>query len=227
MALKSYLTKSNSRIQNMLSLLKKKDLTLLCDKLKDETNVDHDVIYYKKSNTEEELLFVFGFDFFVKELEDQEFKRSINQNFLDFIILKAYLKAVSQLGTQNRVRISDILNNIQDKEKDSLELHAFIEKILTQSYYLGWKIEKDNNAIENDYFIEIPNNFLVKVKQRFNLDIIEHIHEDENTFLFLNGKGKLILVFKNLDIFSKTDIKSIVNPLISKIFEIKEIKTIK
>lgn len=223
MALKKYLNKSVERLKLLDEIFSNKQLTIVCDKLKNETKVNHDVLYYKNSNQENELIFMFGYDFFIKELADQEFKKKINQNHLDFIIYGAYNKIKATKKKFEKIKISEILNQIQDKEKDSLEIHKFIEKILTQSYYLNWKLEQDKNSIENDYFIEIPDNFLIKIKQRFNLDIINNIYEDSKLFIFLNGKGKLILIFKNIDEFTKENVKNEVFKAIKIIFNLTKI----
>ncbi len=221
MVLKSYLEKSKNEIQGKLNIFQKGELKLSFDKLEIEKLVDHDVLYYNCGNSEGELLFIFGFDFFEKELEDQEFKKLTSQNSLNFKVLKAYHNVSKK---QDKIMISDILNEIQDKEKDSLQLHQFLKKILTQAYYMGWKLEKENCGIDSiDYSIKIPKNFLVKVKQRFNFDIIEHIYEDDNLFVFLNAKSKLMLIFKDKDNFSKKDVLINVIPTLNKIFGIDEI----
>lgn len=223
MALKSYLEKSINRFNKLENLFSQKSITIICDKLRNETIIDHDVLYYKTQENldENELLFIFGYDFFLKELEDQEFKKLVNQNHLDFIIFGAYHKLKKSKKKGDKIKISEILNQIQDKEKDSLELHKIIEKVLSLSYYLNWELEKDSNSIENDYFVQIPNNFLIKIKQRFNLDIIEKIYEDKNLFIFLNGKGKLILVLKDKDKFARKDIEKQIIPVIEDLFDIK------
>ncbi len=226
MALKSYLLKSIKRTKILEEIFSLDELSVICDKLREEELVDHDVLYYKNNIGEHELLFMFGYNFFVKELEDQEFKKQINQNHLYFIIIKAYNQVKKKLKKNERIRVSDVLNQIQDKEKDSLELDIYIQKIFSLAYYLGWEIQKDCNNIESDYFINIPPSSLIKIKQRFNLDIIKEVYEDDNLFIFINGKGKLILVFKEKDKFSKRDVHNLVfNPL-KKIFNLEEVKQV-
>lgn len=221
MELKSYLKKSKKRIESIISIFEKEELKLSFDKLETEKIVDHEVLYKNLNDEESELLFVFGFDFFEKELEDQEFKKMINQNSLNFKVLKAYYDISKK---KKEVLVSDILNQIQDKEKDSLQLHQFLKKILTQAYYMGWKLEKKNCDIDSiDYSIEIPKNFLVKVKQRFNFDIVSQIYENDNLFIFLNAKSKLMLIFKNRDMFTKVDILKEVNPVLKEIFGVNEV----
>lgn len=220
MDFKSYFEKSSQRNKLLLSVFGRDELVLSPDKLETEKSVDHEVLYFKDKKSDEELIFIFGFDFFIKGLEEQEFKKNINQNSLNFKIIKAY----SQLKLENKkVTVSDILNKIQDKDKDSLELNHILEKLLTQAYYLGWDVKKDKNSVEADYLIEIPENWMIKVKQRFNFDIISTIYEDENVFMFLNGKAKLMLVYKNQDNFNLIDIESKIYPVIKKVFQIKEI----
>lgn len=220
MEFKSYLEKINQRNKFLLSIFGKDTIIINPDKLLTEKSVDHEILYFKDKNSEQDLIFVFGFDFFIKGLEEQEFKKNINQNSLNFKIIKAY----NQAKIENKiVRVADILNNIQDKNKDSLELNHILRKLLTQAYYLGWDIKKDKNSIDNDYFIEIPENWIFKIKQRFNFDIISTIYEDNNLFMFMNGKNKIIIIFKNKDEFNLLDLESIVYPIIKKIFQIKQI----
>jgi len=230
MALKSFIDKSINRIKEIERLFNLENLNISYDKLKNGTKTDFEIIYYNNKNNkntnEGELIFIFGFNYFLKELGEQEFKKKLNQDYLDFLIYRAYFdlkKQKTENKEKTKIKISEILNKIQNKEKDSLELHKILEKIFTQAYYLDWKIEPDQNAVEKDYFIEIPNTFLIKLKQRFNLDIIEHIYENENIFLFLNAKNKLILVFKQLDQFTKKDLEKYTFETIKKLFNIKKI----
>lgn len=220
MEFKSYLEKINQRNKFLLSIFGKDRIIINPDKLLTEKSVDHEILYFKDKNLEQDLIFVFGFNFFIKGLEEQEFKKNINQNSLNFKIIKAY----NQAKIENKiVRIADILNNIQDKNKDSLELNHILRKLLTQAYYLGWDIKKDKNSIDSDYFIEIPENWIFKIKQRFNFDIISTIYEDDNLFMFMNGKNKIIIIFKNKDEFNLLDLETIIYPIIKKIFQIKQI----
>lgn len=220
MDFKSYFEKSSQRNKFLLSIFERDLIIINPDKLLTEKNVDHEVLYFKDKKLEQELVFVFGFDFFIKGLEEQEFKKNINQNSLNFRIIKAY----NQAKLENKiVRVADILNNIQDKNKDSLELNHILRKLLTQAYYLGWNIKKDKNSIDSDYLIEIPENWMIKVKQRFNFDIISTIYEDNNIFMFMNGKSKIMAIFKNQDEFNLVDLESKVYPVIKKVFQIKQI----
>jgi hypothetical protein len=223
MELKKFLERTKEKADNILNLYNSDEIIINLDKLSKEVETDHDVIYYKseKSNEEKEFIFVFGYEFFIKELEDQEFKKLINEDAKFFKIMDAYFKAKSKFG---KVKVSDILNEIQDKEKDSLELHKYLEKILTQAYYLGWPLRRDQKDFEEDFFIEIPNRYLLKMKQRFNFDIIEKVYENEELFIFLNAKTKLYLILKNKNYFTQNDIIEKVIPAIKEKFQINEIK---
>ena len=71
----------------------------------------------------------------------------------------------------------------------------------------------------------MPDKFLVKVKQRFNFDMITSVYEDENVFIFLNTRGKLNSVFKEIDQFTKKDVEKYVIPALKNAFGIKKIIT--
>lgn len=219
MDFKSYFEKSSKRNERMLSIFSKDKLKVNFDKLSSEKLVDHEVLYYNLNENDEEFTFVFGYDFFVKGLEEQEFKKMINQGSMNFKIYKAYRAAKLE---NKKVKIGDILNKMQNKDKDSLELHEILKKLLTLSYYMGWDVKKDKNDIESDFFIEIPETWLFRVKQRFNFDIMSAIYEDNNLFIFLNGKGKLVSVFKDLNEFTKVDIENKLFNALRKVFDISE-----
>jgi hypothetical protein len=217
MELKKFLLREIDKANNILNLYKLNEINIIFDKLNTEKETDQEVLYYK-NGTEKELMFLFGFDFFVKEIEDQQFKKLINEDALFFRIIDAYFKAKKKY---KKVKISDILNEIQNKEKDSLELHKYLEKILTQSYYLGWSLERDKKDFEEDFFIEIPDRYMLKMKQRFNFEILEKIYEDANIFVFLNSKTKICCIFKHKNKFNIENIKKEVFPFIENNFKLK------
>ena len=139
---------------------------------------------------------------------------------LNFKIYKAYQDLSKN---KKKVKITDILNKIQDRRKDSLDVHKYLKRILTLAYYLNWNLEKDSNDLESDSFVKISNTFLHKLTQRFNFDIVGAIYENNDCFIFLNSRNKLNLVFKNLDNFEKKDVEKIVIPTLKKVFKLKKV----
>lgn len=220
MEFKDYVNNTLQKFDLLKSIFGKEELTISYDILSKEAKSEQELLYFILKEKEIKGMFVFGFDFFVKELKEQEFKKMISQSSNNFKIYHAYnlLKK-----TQKKVKISDILNKLTNERKDSLVVHKYLNKILTLAYYMNFKLDKAEGDIENDYYIEIPKNYLVKLKQRFNLDVIFAIHEDEHAFIFLNAKGVLNFVFKEKNSFDKKDVEKILVPILKKTFSIKEI----
>jgi hypothetical protein len=218
---KEYVEKLEERIKMITSLFESDKLVISCDILKDKELSDYELLYFSDNiHAEEAGLFVFGSQFFTDDLSEQEFKEHLSLNALNFRILRAFKELKK---TQKRVKITDILNQIQDKRKDSAQLHVILRRILTLSYYLNWNVKKDKTDLEGDSFIEIPDKFLFKLKQRFSFENICSVYENKDVFVFLNSRNKLNFVFKNQDTFSKEDIVKSVLPTLRKIFKIKSI----
>ncbi len=216
-----YIQKLNSRVSMINDLFDCKKLDVSCDILSSEVKTDYDLLYFSSDKFDEDVgLFIFGSKFFSEDLSEQEFKSNLTLNSLNFKILRAYKQLKEK---QDKVKITDILNQIQDKRKDSSQLHRLLRRILTLSYYLNWELKKDKKDIEGDSFIEIPDRFLFKLKQRFNFDNLSSVYENKDLFIFLNARGKLNLVFKNKDEFSKEDLIKYVIPTLRKIFSLKSV----
>jgi len=216
---KDYVNKHLSRLQALEKFFETENLTYQLDTLEENSRVNQELLTLSSSKGKENFpIFIFGFEFFNKDLEEQEFKRGIGYDYLSFRILRTY-KDIKE--NKERVKVSDILRCLHDEEKDSTTINVYLQKIFSLAYYLDWDLEKDSNDIEKDYFIDIPDKFLLKPKQRFNYDITSKVYEDSNLFVFLNSKGKLNLVFKQLDDFTKEEIKNFVIPVIENIFNAK------
>jgi len=220
MEFKSYISEYSERINMINSLFDSKNLLVSYDKLKVNNKVDSELLYFKFENVECSGIFLFGFEFFLSEVSEQEFKKVIGENSLNYKIYNAYHKLKKK---QKKIKISDILNQIQDKRKDSGKLNVYLRRILVLAYYLNWNITKDKEDFEGDSFIEIPDQYLIKLKQRFDFNIVTSIYEDENLFMFLNTRGKLNLVFKDLNNFSKEDVEKLIPKVLKKVFNIKKI----
>lgn len=222
MEFRDYLGKVKRRFTEIDELFGTKELKISLDRIKTEKKVDYEVLYFDyKDKKDATGLFLFGFDFFLKESNEQEFKRIVGHNALNYRIYKAYYDLSKK---QKKVKVSDIINYMHKSEKDSILVHNTLKRIFTLAYYLNWKLEKDKKDIEGDYVLEMPNRFLVKLKQRFNFDVICPVYENNEFFIFLNTRGKLNLVFKDKNTFTKADIEKIVVPVLKKLFSIKEIK---
>jgi len=220
MEFKNYVINTMQKFDLLNSLFNRNELNISYDTLVKEEKIDQELLYFKLKDKEIKGLFVFGFDFFVKELKEQEFRKQISQSSNNFKIFNAYFQIKK---SQKKVKISEILSKLANEKKDSPIVDKYLKKILALSYYMNFKLEKAHADIENDYYIEIPNNYLLKLKQRFNLDVVHIIYEDENLFLFLNAKGVLNLVFKNKDEFNKSEIEKYLSPILKKIFKIDKI----
>lgn len=217
---KDYVLRVQNRLNFIQELNEAKQLTFTYDSLKKKSSVDHELLYITLPNgTERSGIFVFGSTFYIEDSSEQEFKSKLSLNSLNFKIMRAYKKLKKQ---QKKVKISDILHEIQDKKKDSGEVHVILRRILTLAYYLNWPMKKDKDDIEGDSFIEIPDRFLLRLKQRFNFDVMCSVYENDVLFLFLNSRGKLNLVFKDKDVFTRRDIEGIIPNLMNKVFDCEE-----
>lgn len=220
MDFQSYVDRHINKFEIIKHLFGMKKVVLSFDKLRSDKVVDSELLYVKDSDTEDAVFFVFGFNFFIKELSEQEFKKYLGQNVLNFKIYKAYYDLKNGM---DRIKVSDILNKIQNKRKDSVDVHRNLRRIMSMAYYLGWELEKDVKDLEGDYFISIPDEFLVKIKQRYNFEMLTALYENQDLMVFLNTKGKINVVFKDLDVFSKKDVEMKVVPSLKHIFNIKSI----
>lgn len=220
MDFKNYMKRFEERLILINNLFDKKELCLSFDKLKSENKVDHEILYFKHNGDEDTGIFIFGFKFFLQENKEQEFKKILGQNTLNFKIYKAY-KDLKK--SQNKIKVTDILNHIQNERKDSLDLHKYLRRILTLAYYFNWDLVKDKKDLEGDQFIQIPDKFLIKVTQRFNFDIAAAIYENDDLMMFMNSRGKMNVVLKDLDCFTKSDIEKLLIPTLKKVFQIKKI----
>jgi len=221
MEFKSYINKYCDRINMINSLFGVKKLSLSYDRLVGNVeSVDFDLLYFKLDDLEFSGMFVFGYEFFLSDLSEQEFKRTLGHNTLNFKIFNAYHKLKKKF---RKVKISDILNKIQDEKKDSGKINIILRRILILAYYLNWEIVKDKKDIEGDSFIKISEKYLSKLKQRFDFTVVTSIYEDEKLFVFLNTRGKLNMVLKDYDSFSRVEIEKLVPKVLKKVFKIKKI----
>lgn len=213
------------------ALFDKKSIRVSLDRLKNEESIDQELIYFKDGSKETKGIFVFGFSFFLKELENQEFKKMLGQNSLNFKIYKAYadLKLICDLKKDKKnncgnVHVNDILGKVSWEEDNSINKPKILRRILLLSYYLGWDLQKYEESFDNDYHIKIEDySFFNKLKQRFNLSILLPIFDDVDSFMFVNSKGDLNFVFKDRDSFTKEDVEKIVLKKFGKEFKIKDI----
>jgi hypothetical protein len=180
-----------------------------------------ELLYFHLNNLEESGIFIFGFDFFVSELSEQDFKKHLSSNPLTYKIYNAYHILLKK---QKKVKITEIINIIQDDSKDSQKVDEILSRILTLGYYFNWEMEKDPKDLEGDSFVKLPDKYLFKVKQRFNFDVMTSVYENSDLFIFLNSRGKLNVIFKGLDTFTQNDVESLVIPSIKKVFGIKSVE---
>lgn len=217
---KDYIQKVQNRLSFIENLQENKHITLSYDSLKKSMKTTHELLYVSISGEDEfPGIFVFGSQFYIDDLNEQEFKHKLSLNSLNFKIMRAYKRLKKK---QDSVKVSDILQEIQDKKKDSSELHIILRRILTLAYYLNWNLKKDKNDIEGDSIIAIPDRYLLRLKQRFNFDVMCSIYENEEVFLFLNSQGKLNLVFKEKDEFTRRDLETLMPTLMNKVFGCEE-----
>ena len=217
---KGYVQHLQERLKFVEDLHEVKQIVFTYDGLKKKTSVDHDLLYIKLPDGKERTgMFVFGSDFFIADSSEQEFKQKLALNSLNFKILRAYKRLKKH---NDEVKVSQILNEIQDKKKDSGEVDVILRRLLTLAYYLNWPMKKDKNDIEGDSIIEIPDRYLLRLKQRFDFDVMCSIYENEEIFLFLNSRGKLNMVFKDKDTFTKRDLEFVVPKIMQKVFNCEE-----
>jgi hypothetical protein len=222
MDFQTYMQRYLSRIQLLCELFGTEELTLHYDRLSAQDEVDHEQLYLTDGKEERIGAFIFGFQFFLAEQGEQEFKRLLGLNSLNFRILHAY-KQLKQ--HQRKVKVTDIVNHLQNRQKDSGEVHQLIQRILTLAYYLNWRLERDKKDLEGDYIITINDRFLQQLTMRYNFDVLASVYENETFFCFVNARGKLNVVFKEKESFTKDDIETMVLPKLEDIFGIERIVT--
>lgn len=213
-----------NKLNSINELYNKKQLNVTYDRLQQEKQVDNELLYFKESKNETKGTFVFSFDCFLKELKNQEFKKYLSYNALNFKIYNTYLKLKKSKAKNADVNVNEIIEILSKEHQDYLNKPKILKRIFTLSYYLNWNIKKKNNSIDSDYSINIKSKFIQKIKQRFNLDIAILLKEDEEVLFFVNQKGDLNIVIKNLEYFNKDDIQKIVVPILQNEFKIKTIK---
>jgi hypothetical protein len=211
------------KLNSIHELYNQKELTISFDRLKNNQEVNYELLYFKTSkNTEEKGLFVFSYSAFIDELKNQESKKILSQNFLNFRIYCAYEK----LSQKSKiVKVSEILE-ILNKDDPTLSKSRILNRLFTLAYYHDWDFQKDEKSIDSDYFIEIPNNFTKRPSQRFNMDVFLEIKNNKKIFFFINLKQDLILVLKEYKTFNKDEIKKITQKYLKDEFNIKNINYI-
>lgn len=213
----------SNKLNFIAELSKISKLKIIYDRLNSEESVDQELLYFKINGEEKKGIFLFSYKYFIKELNDHEFKRILGRkNMLNIIIFNAY-KLLEKNGF---AKISDILNYINKNfnEFNYVSKNNVLNRILTLAYYHNWDLRKTEDEIDSDFFISIPDNFS-KLKQRFNLENFSTIVDNSKYFFFLNGKGDLCFIFKDKDKFNKVDVEKALE-LISKELDIKSIEFI-
>jgi hypothetical protein len=196
-----------------------KELRIGYDILAKSKSADHELLYFLNGAKEIKGIFVFGYDFFLKELKDRELKKVLGYNFLNFVIHSAYMRlAKDKMG---KVKVNDIVNYVQRGES-SVSRHAVLKRILTLAYYHGWDLEKVD-GIDSDYSVVIPQNFRKRLKQRFNVDVYMSLADEPDFWFFVNLKGDLVLVFKNKSEFSRKDVEKVVADCVCKEFGVEQV----
>ena len=164
MEFKTYIKKHSDRIQRIEKLFHLNKLKISYDMLSSKIRkTKRELLYFEYDGVDETGIFIFGFEFFIKELEEQSFKKYLGMNSLNIKIHHAYSHLAKK---QKKVKISEILNFIQNKKKDSHDIHKFLRRILTLAYYFKWELEQDKKDLEGDYFLKMPDRFLVGVKTK-------------------------------------------------------------
>lgn len=214
------------KLDFVYGLFGRKSLQIGYDNLVNSEVVSQEILYFKDKLGEKKGIFVFSFPFFIRELEDDDFKKMLGYNSLNFKINQAYIdlkNACSKKKGCKGVLVNDILNKVCVTGNNVTGRPKVLRRILTLSYYLGWNLIKSSDSIDTDYYVEIPDDFLRKQKQRFNLDIALLLNETEEFLLFVNMKGDLSLVLKQRVEFSKEYVEGSVLPYLKGRFEIGSI----
>ena len=87
--LKEFLISLNQRISLILEFYSSESITLSYDNLKKSSYCDYEVLYTTDSNGDEQpCFFIYGSKFFVEDLSEQEFKKYLSMNSLNFKILQ-------------------------------------------------------------------------------------------------------------------------------------------
>jgi hypothetical protein len=220
---KHYLGKLNE----VHNLFNSNELSISYDQLSTKDEVEQELLYFKEDGKEKKGIFVFSFPYYIKELEDQEFKKMLGQNSLNFKIMNTYdllKKESSKKKNSKGVRVNEILSRVSWKDDKLKNNPKILRRVLTLSYYLGWDLKKDKDSFDSDFFIDIKDSsYFNKQKQRFNLDVAIPINETSEYILFINLKGDLNFVFKNKCIFTKQDVENITIKSLKDTFKIKTI----
>ncbi|MCA9486682.1 hypothetical protein H6501_01940 [Candidatus Woesearchaeota archaeon] len=221
MSFKETIDKYANYLTSLSQIFGKDELTVKYDRLKNEPKVKYELLYFAIKQKEVEGVFVFGFEHYLYEYTQQEMKRTLGHNSINLSIFMAYHR-LSRKSRQS-IRVSDLAKEAAVNSEDTLLIHKFITRICTLAYYLGWKLTPDTKDLEGDYFVEIPERFLLKLKQRFTFDMSVPMYENAKLFMFLNSKNKIVCVLKDKDEFSISDIEKILFPTLKSLFQVKDV----
>ena len=157
-----------------------------------------------------------------------DLNEDVEESVQDFQPMADYMAAhLGEFGiSAGKVVVAPDMETMTELLKNgesSYKTNKILERVLTLAYYFDWPLKKDEGDFEKDYFVEIPNNFLIRLKERFNLEVLSTIYENDDFFMFLNAKGKIVSVFKNFDEFSKVEIEKVIIPALKKVFGVKKI----
>lgn len=165
-------------------------------------------------------LFVFSASKYIEELEEHRFKTLLSSSSRTLKIMQA-VQMAKKTSKSDKVSIAQIIKELDTKSIQ--ESHKYISHILSLSYYFKWNIEQKEGEIDTLACLEIPDTFLLKIKERFNLDNMLSLYENENICMYLNGKNRLIAYFKTKDEFSKKDIETYIFPALKTTLQFEEI----
>ena len=212
------------KLESINELYGREELLVGFDRLKDSNLfVDYELLYFKTNDKKEKKgLFIFGNNFFTNCMKDNEFKQKLGWEHLNYQIYNSYFKLKNKEKINFGISINEIVNDICTDGGDVLYKNKILKRIMSLVHHNNWDLKKDENSIDMNYFISIPEQ-LSKPKQRFNTNVAMVIKNDDSVLFFLNQKGDLCLVFKKLDNFNQENVLTNLK-LLKKEFKIGKIE---
>lgn len=218
--LQDYLKSSISQSENLLHWISQKEFAAELEQFEGTTT---DLCEIFEVGAKDPTLFVFSSQRYIEEIEEHRFKTHLSSSAKTFKLLKAIKEVKDELNT-NTVAINHIIRALSLESIQ--ESHKYISHLLSLAYYFNWEMEQIEEDIETQSCITVPDVMLLKIKERFNLNNMLSLYEDNSICIYLNAKNRLICYFKSKKEFSKDDIIQEIFPALEEVLQFNSISLI-
>ncbi len=215
--LQEYLKTSISDCENLLNWISQKEFKAELEQFDGSTTDFCEIFEVGAKNP---TLFVFSSQKYIEEIEEHRFKTHLSSSAKTFKLMQA-IKEVKDSNENNKVSINQVIRALSLESIQ--ESHKYISHLLSLAYYFNWEIERKEDEIETSSCITVPDLMLLKIKERFNLNNMLSLYEDNSICIYLNAKNRLICYFKSKEEFSKQDILTEIFPALEKVLQFDSI----